>query len=90
MIRTPPSQASATSAVVRPSCLPGQHRWQPTWNVGEFVCLRCGHRARCSMCVVVLPHTLIILHACPRHRMEDPEQASPPPQAGAETPGGQL
>lgn len=56
---------------VRPCCLPRQHHWQPTWSAGEFVCLRCGRRVLCPMCVVVLPRTPVVLHACLRHRMEE-------------------
>ncbi len=58
----------------RQSCAQGQHRWRSIWREGEFVCLRCGMRALCPRCLLVLPGTPVALLLCARHRAQEQEQ----------------
>lgn len=59
--------------IARDPCeLPG-HAYHPTWEMGHVVCLRCGKRAVCPVCVPQMPDTKQQLVLCAQHRPKEVE-----------------
>ena len=52
-------------------CPAGRHRSHPTWTPGQVVCLDCGRRAVCPVCVPQLPDTKQQLALCATHRPQE-------------------
>jgi len=66
-------QAAFTRMVT--DCLAGRHRYHPTWTPGHVVCLDCGKRAVCPVCVPQLPDTTFVLHVCAMRRPKEEAHA---------------
>ena len=57
--------------IARDPCeLPG-HRYHATWDMGHFLCTRCGMRAVCPVCVPQWPDTPLALYVCPKHQPKE-------------------
>ena len=52
-------------------CPAGRHRYRPTWTPGHVVCLDCGSRAVCPVCVPQMPDTTAHLVLCAKHRPKE-------------------
>jgi len=57
--------------IAREPCDLCGHDYHPTWETGHVVCLRCGKRAACSVCVSQWPDTKLAFHLCPTHRPKE-------------------
>jgi hypothetical protein len=49
------------------------HQWHPTFTLGEKLCLMCGLRASCPICLSRPPNAYTKLLACALHRSERKE-----------------
>jgi hypothetical protein len=52
-------------------CAHHGHIYSSTWEMGHFVCLRCGTRAVCAVCVPQWPDTTLALHLCSKHQPKE-------------------
>ena len=52
-------------------CTHGHHRYHSTWTPGHLICLDCGTRAVCPVCVPQWPHTPLVLHVCQKHHPKE-------------------
>jgi hypothetical protein len=52
-------------------CTHNQHRYHPTWERGHVVCLDCGKRAVCPVCLPQMPDTTQQLALCATHRPKE-------------------
>lgn len=55
-------------------CTHNRHRYHPTWTVGYVVCLDCGRRAACPVCVPQRPDTPLALHVCAKHQPKEEQR----------------
>jgi len=52
-------------------CTHNRHRYRPTWTLGYVICLDCGKRAACPVCVPQWPDPPSAFWLCPRHRPKE-------------------
>jgi hypothetical protein len=52
-------------------CNQNRHRYRPTWTVGQVVCLDCGKRAVCPVCVPQWPDSTSAFWLCPKHQPKE-------------------
>jgi len=55
----------------RTDCVLNGHHYHATWTVGHFVCLMCGKRAVCPVCVPQMSDTTQHLALCTQHRPKE-------------------
>ncbi|MGB8347670.1 MAG: hypothetical protein WCD86_22495 [Ktedonobacteraceae bacterium] len=65
------SRLAAAFARMVTDCTQGRHRSHATWTPGHVVCLDCGKRAVCPVCVPQMPATNHHLALCATHRPQE-------------------